>query len=256
MKNKQLGKILLCTTLALATPFTLVACGNKTNNQKPNQQEEQQVVTPTTITMNYAEPITWPYVLANSTKTAYATDNALRADLTNFVTSEWGEETNLARAQKIAMSNLINRYIVDSDDASGGQVNETKSTKYVFSVPTSAIENYNSAHAVTVNAGESDQETLTGLRAYYEEFYQAYDQKFARQDSGWTAIEGNDAGAYWKTTLTEDIFVGFEYDSTAQTITVYEFSFSGGAIEDAWQTIGNEMPAETQRVLQSMQQNA
>ena len=32
MKNKKLGKILLCTTLALTTPFVMTACGKKSNN--------------------------------------------------------------------------------------------------------------------------------------------------------------------------------------------------------------------------------
>ena len=45
MKNKKLGKILLCASLALATPFALVGCGKQAANNENNEdngQENQQ----------------------------------------------------------------------------------------------------------------------------------------------------------------------------------------------------------------------
>ncbi len=246
MKNKKLGKILLCTTLALATPFALVGCSKQANNDNtPDTPQEQQQVT----TRNYVKEVTWPS--ASSQISHFENDDQIRATLAdimydpsimeNYRPAPDDPEYNNKNAvyqqmldwYREALSNLINRYIVDSETQS---VNETVSTKYVYSVPESCIENYDQNKA---------------LSEYYEEFYQAYSQKYVA-DSNWQGIDGTDGVFYTvNENRTEDVLISFEYDSSAKTITIYEFSFSKGGIATAYANILENMQSEIETVRQT-----
>ena len=289
MKNKKLGKILLCTTLALATPFALAACGNNgDNNKTPEENNEPAVQQPVDNnnqsgnenqnqqqnnnqgeennqnmqTESYVKTVVWP--TEHLEKTTFSNDDAVRAALVDIMydprvmsayepTMQPGEDgydeayTDYQGALAIyrqALTNLINEYIKDTEQ--GQAVNSEKSHTYTYTVAKEDISNFDEEHTYAA---------YTGLRAYFEEYYNAYDALYRAETTKWTAIPDS-TGIFFTVNddRTEDVLISFEYNSTAKTITIHEFSFSKNGIQSAYAEIQKNMENEINRLFEAAQQ--
>ena len=225
MKNKKLGKILLCTTLALATPFALAACGKKAddNNTPDTPQEQQQEVR-----ANYVKEVTWPTTSSSVTKTTYQDDDSVRADLVKIMYDESllrdPAHPEVEPSQQAieyytaALTAAINEHIKDTEE--GRKVNSELSAKYVYTVTEDMIPN---------------RDNNKTLAQYYDEYFDAYAEKYTA-DKDWKAVPDSE-GIFYTSTATEYVLICFEIDKPTKKITIYELSFSKDGIETAYAEI-------------------
>lgn len=212
MKNKKFGKILLCTTLALATPFALTACGNNANNTKePDKTPEQE--TPKTEIQEpetNANAVTYgiDYNGAGVKATAdYQTADAIKDDLTDIISGHQYEKNSVYWN---AYHSGVNEMIANSHV----RVNESK--KYVFAL------------------GDEDDATTN-----YNNYVKLYNDSAVWNDMSKTGIDAYKTakGIYYQFSADRDVLVCVEKTAKAENVTgnvtVYVFSFTGNQMKAA-----------------------
>ena len=202
--KKHLGKIILCTTLALATPFALIGCSKKAaNNQTPDNNEQGQEQQQNAIQYGYAyngEGTVTPqnYTEAREVKVDLLTDIIGGAD---------DEETLNALISQIP-DNIVN-------------VSESK--KYVVKLPATAIDE------------EAYKSTVSAYAAQYENKTPWVNMN--------TKVE-NAEGVYFisDANAERDLLMSVDYHFNGtedKNVTIYMLSFAPGSISDLLQSLGN-----------------
>ena len=212
MKNKKLGKILLCTTLALATPFALAACGKKAaenNTPDDNEPEIQQPVV-SDVKIAYAKDFEGANT-NNTTVKSYNGVNAVKDDLCLVVLGEadHSKEYIVTNKGQDAWNNAMGN--VDSMLGDGSAIKLNESHKYVITV------------------GE-------GTKTAYDNYVKLYSDDTQVWQSMDPYFEGAE-GVYYTTSDDRDVMMDVSYNETDGKIYITVLSFDGHAMEAALQSM-------------------
>jgi len=215
MKNKKLGKILLCTTLALATPFALAACSkNADNNTSDNNEPEIVQPVDDSTKIAYAKE----YEGANKDNTTvktYTEADGVREDLALVILGEADQSQEYAVAefgQDIwdRVVEAVNTMVENDSD-----VRLTESHKYI----------------ITLDEGVNAKEA-----------YDAYVQLYANDDTVWSDVAAMSLdfkgaeGVYFTSGQDRDVMMDVTYNTTEGKIYISVFSFTSGKMLEVLQS--------------------
>lgn len=227
MKNKKLGKILLCTTLALATPFALTACSKKAaeNNTPDNNEPEIQQPVVSDVKIAYAKDFEGANT-NNTTIKSYTEVSAVKDDLCLVVLGEadHSKEYIVTDGQKYPVTgegaypagygqgvwdNVMQD--VDSMLGDGSAIKLNESHKYVITVDKgieTAFNNY-------VKLYSDDTQVWQSMEPYFN----------------------GAVGVYFTTSDDRDVMMDVSYNETENKIYITVLSFTGHAMATVLQNM-------------------
>jgi len=221
MKNKKIGKILLCTTLALATPFALVGCGKKADNNTPdnsdepnNQQGQQGQQQNSVVNVLNAKDYEGEYKDKSEVDLATAEEvKTILTEITNGHTVKSGEQ------------NWNNWYegvdnMIDDEDI---KVDSCK--KYTIAFDDATQANAAQTAYVALYANDNNWHDITALYNQYN---------------------ASARGVYYTTLTDRDVVIGVEYTADADRMMVYTFSFTKNCVASAVEAAMNQNQNQNQ----------
>lgn len=213
MKNKKLGKILLCTTLALATPFALTACSKKAaeNNTPDNNEPEIQQPVVSDVKIAYAKDFEGANT-DNTTVKNYTEISAVKEDLSLIIVG-YADSTK----EKFIAASEGNQAYWNGAMAGVNQM-----------LGDGTAVHFNESHKYVITLGAGDD-----TKAAYDAYVELY-----ANDTNWndmSEIPGYEGskGVYWTTGEARDVMIDATYNTTEGKIYITVLSFDAGAMAEA-----------------------